>query len=323
MSDAAKEENLGEWVNICQKFCIPQRSSEPYHQHQNKVKCHIQDIILMREHTAHEKYWDFAAEYAVELINHTAARQLHWRTPYEDLHGETPDMSVFRFSFFEPIYYLDPHTSYPQPNMLPSRFLGIARTTEDSFTFIIIQDTPKTGIVLHRSIIQKRNSKEIKPRTNYALPTIMAPNETECLSTISISSNKTIDADMYNEIIVEDIQNPTNDIDTCIIHAENEKPDHDSLPETIYNHYNNDYKQADIQDIIGLERHADDGKLYVKVRWKNQQESLILAEHICSENPLRLAEFLRDNPVKRTRTGYWNTWAKNTINTIGNTKRKL
>jgi hypothetical protein len=31
-------------------------------------------IILMREHAAPEKYWDYAAEYAVELINHTAAK---------------------------------------------------------------------------------------------------------------------------------------------------------------------------------------------------------------------------------------------------------
>jgi hypothetical protein len=36
--DGAKEENLGEWISICQTFCIPKRSSEPYHQYQSKVK---------------------------------------------------------------------------------------------------------------------------------------------------------------------------------------------------------------------------------------------------------------------------------------------
>jgi hypothetical protein len=44
MSDAAKEENLGEWVDTCGKFCIPQQSSEPFHQNQNKVEHRIQDI---------------------------------------------------------------------------------------------------------------------------------------------------------------------------------------------------------------------------------------------------------------------------------------
>jgi len=162
MSDAAKEENLGEWIDICWKYCIPQRSSEPYHQHQNKVERRIQDIkrrslVLMREYNAPQCFWCYAAEYAVEIINHTAARRIKWRTPYKILHGNTPDISVFRFSFFEPIFYLNPHASYPQPNMLPGRFLGIARKTGDHFTFIIVQDIPKTGRILHRSIIQKRN----------------------------------------------------------------------------------------------------------------------------------------------------------------------
>jgi hypothetical protein len=38
MADAAKEENLGEWIHIRQKYCIPQQSSATYHQHQNKVE---------------------------------------------------------------------------------------------------------------------------------------------------------------------------------------------------------------------------------------------------------------------------------------------
>jgi hypothetical protein len=44
MANAAKEEILGEWVHICWKYCIPQRSSKPYCQHQNKVEHCIQDI---------------------------------------------------------------------------------------------------------------------------------------------------------------------------------------------------------------------------------------------------------------------------------------
>jgi hypothetical protein len=135
----------------------------------------------MREYNAPKCFWCYAAEYAVEIINHTAARRIKWRTPYEILHGDTPDISVFRFSFFEPIYYLNPHASYPQLNMLPGRFLGIARTTGDHFTFIIFQD---------------------------------------------------------------------------------------------------------MQEILNLENHSDDGKLYAKVKWNNQQETLIPADLIRSDDPL-------------------------------------
>jgi len=66
-------------------------------------------------------------------------------------------MSVFRFSFFELIYYLDPNTTFLQPNMLPGRFLGIARTTGDSFTFIVVQDNPKTD---RKSTSQKYYSEK-------------------------------------------------------------------------------------------------------------------------------------------------------------------
>jgi hypothetical protein len=53
----------------------------------------------MKEYNAPEKFWDDACEYITELINHTATRRLDWRTPYECLQGETPDISVFRYFF--------------------------------------------------------------------------------------------------------------------------------------------------------------------------------------------------------------------------------
>jgi hypothetical protein len=42
--DAAKEENLGEWQAVCRTHCIPQRTSEPNYQNQNRVERRIQDI---------------------------------------------------------------------------------------------------------------------------------------------------------------------------------------------------------------------------------------------------------------------------------------
>ncbi len=85
-ADAAREENMGEWLTVCRTYCIPQRTSEPTYQNQNRVERRIQDIkrrsaVLMSIHNAPTKYWDYAAEYTVELINHTAIRKLNWRTP--------------------------------------------------------------------------------------------------------------------------------------------------------------------------------------------------------------------------------------------------
>jgi hypothetical protein len=110
----------------------------------------------MRIHSIPERCWDYAAEYITELINHTASSRNQWHTPYETLHGDTPDISIFRFHFYEPILYLDTSASFSHDNMPPSRFLGIAHNTGDSFTFLVLPD--HSGRVIYRSVIQRRNT---------------------------------------------------------------------------------------------------------------------------------------------------------------------
>ena len=141
-SDNALEETGGEWGSICRTTCIAQRTSEADYQNQNKVERTIQDVkrktkMIIDRNDAPENFWCYAVAYAVELSNHTAAKRIGWKTPYEMHFGDTPDISVFRFTFWEPIYYHDPHARFPSPNLLPGRFLGIARTTGDTFTFYI------------------------------------------------------------------------------------------------------------------------------------------------------------------------------------------
>ena len=92
----------------------------------------------MQLNDALEKYWDFAVELATEYLNPIATRKLGWKSPHECHFGETPDLSFFSFLFYEQIHYLEPNASFPKPNMLPGRFLGIARTTGDAFTFYIL-----------------------------------------------------------------------------------------------------------------------------------------------------------------------------------------
>ncbi len=157
---------------MCRTFCIPQCTSEPAYQNQNRVERRIQDIkrrttVLMQMHMAPSRLWDYAVKYVVELINHTAIRKLNWRTLHELLLGETPDVSVFRFAFYEPIYYHDPAQQFPAPNMLPGRFLGISRTTGDAFTFIITTDSGTRPTILHRSVIRKRDPSAKDPYADY------------------------------------------------------------------------------------------------------------------------------------------------------------
>ena len=103
---------------------------------------------------APEKYWDFAVELATEYLNHIATRKLGWKTPHECHFGDTPDLSVFQFLFYEQIHYLEPNASFPKPNMLPC--LGIARTTGDAFTCYVLTKSEKgRDVIFTRKVVRK------------------------------------------------------------------------------------------------------------------------------------------------------------------------
>ncbi len=100
VTDRAKEETLGEWQAICCTYCIKQHTTESYYQNQNHAERQIGDIkrrssLLMDLHDCPERYWDYAVQYATDLINHSATERLLWRTPKEILKGDTPDISIF------------------------------------------------------------------------------------------------------------------------------------------------------------------------------------------------------------------------------------
>jgi hypothetical protein len=138
------------------------------------------------------KFWCYAVAYAVELSNHTAAKRIDWKTPYEMHFRDTPDISVFRFSFWETVYYHDPHARFPNPNLLTGRFLGIARTTGDTFTFYIYtQKAQGRNVVLARSVIRRRYEND--PGSSHDYET---PNE-------SIVTEEYVDSNVKNTMTAE------------------------------------------------------------------------------------------------------------------------
>jgi len=52
------------------------------------------------------------------------------------------------------------------------------------------------------------------------------------------------------------------------------------------------------------------------VKWHTGEETLIDAQALKADEPLRLANFLLMNPVEKLRSGYWNEWAKKTAKNI-------
>ncbi len=81
------------------------------------------------------QFWSFALEYVCLLRTVLARRSLEWSTPHERHWGEFPDISMFRFDFWQPVWYNQPRQSFPRTKMLKGRFLGIAQSIGHAFCF--------------------------------------------------------------------------------------------------------------------------------------------------------------------------------------------
>ena len=78
--------------------------------------------------------------------------------------GQTPDISIFRFAWFQPIWYYNPTFSLPQYRMIPGFFLKIAENTCDGFACHVlpakdIKDIHRyrNPVVLVRCVVRPRN----------------------------------------------------------------------------------------------------------------------------------------------------------------------
>ena len=107
--------------------------------------------------------WCHYLEHTVACLNHTAHREIDYKVPMEILTGNTPDIPMFRFRFWEPVWYYEPTAHFPAPNFLPGRQISIARHHGDAFTNKI-WTTPggnwKDGKLLIRNVVKSRSEKE-------------------------------------------------------------------------------------------------------------------------------------------------------------------
>ena len=82
-------------------------------------------------------FWCYCLLFVIDCLNFSAKKDIDWRTPYERMFGMTPDISMFRFGFSQPVWYYEPTAKFREPNFLPGRFVGIAWDHGDAFTYRI------------------------------------------------------------------------------------------------------------------------------------------------------------------------------------------
>ena len=178
ISDNAKAEISERIHKILRTFAIDDKQSEPYRGNQNKAELGWRDVkaksqMLLDTSGAPGSLWLEACKYVCQLMNHTATEALGWRTPWEWIFGETPDLTAFlQFVFYEPVYYLKYDAKYPEdPTECVGRFVGVSEDVGHGMTYRILTES---GKIICRAVARTaRIGKEMdNARANEAAPEV-------------------------------------------------------------------------------------------------------------------------------------------------------
>ena len=108
---------------------------------------------MLRRTRASKRLWDYAAIYVSEVRSRTAHQlyELHGRTPYEIVAGDTPDITEWlEYDFYQPVWFYSP-AAFPVEKQLLGRWLGVAHSVGQALCYWIL---PVSGVPIARSTVQ-------------------------------------------------------------------------------------------------------------------------------------------------------------------------
>ena len=171
ITDSDKRLGVGKsWKIFLSGLFVPLIMSEPDKHNQNFVERAIQNLKagLSKIRNAcgagvSRYYWEMM-DYLCSLKNYVARASLGNRSPYEAFGGETPDISMICFKFWEPVYYRNWTETAGKVLMHPGRFMGFAWATGDPMTFKVLQfnaDPKFPNRVLRRGTVVPRAEESV------------------------------------------------------------------------------------------------------------------------------------------------------------------
>ena len=162
--DNAKAEMSEKVTEINRNLIIADTWTEPHSPWQNPAELNAvkflknQCQVLLDRTGAPEDLWFLAQQYIADVHYVSAHPLLNWLTPAHVVGGDTPDIShILMFYFYQPVWYLDPTTSFPESKEKKGRFVGFAPNVGDILTFKILTDD--TRHVIYRSVVRPANDK--------------------------------------------------------------------------------------------------------------------------------------------------------------------
>ena len=159
------------WKSFLRSTVVASSTTEPHHPNQNPAEhrgglLKASTLHMMFRSECPAPFWCFAIEFMALLRQYLPRRSLDWRTPFEKFWHDTPDISVFRFPFWCPIWIYVKSASFPSMKMIPGRFLGVAERCGDRFTYLAWTTALSPngqGQVLARSVIRRRYPRSDSP----------------------------------------------------------------------------------------------------------------------------------------------------------------
>ena len=166
LSDNAKTQTGKLWTSTTRQYAIKQRKTVPDNQNQNVAERNIQEVkkltvFVLRQFRAPLVFWCYCMAFVIDCLNHRAKKGLDWRTPLEIHTGDTPDISAFRFYFWQPVEVFNANSAFPESKMISARFLGIAWEYGDAFTYRVWTEPEDGGWKKGKELV--RNF--VRPRT--------------------------------------------------------------------------------------------------------------------------------------------------------------
>jgi len=161
-SDSAQVEISTQVKEILRQLSIQDGQSEPHYQHQNPAERRYQDVLngvnrVLNMSGAGPGLWLLCMEYVNFILNRMSLKSLNWRTPFESLKGETPDISmIYRFKFWDEIYFKkgnhDGKCFPSESDECLGRFVGFSEKVGHKMTYKVLSTS--TNKVIYRSRIK-------------------------------------------------------------------------------------------------------------------------------------------------------------------------
>jgi hypothetical protein len=151
---------------VCKEAGIKTTNTEKNSPWQNRTEVEIRELKKHIRRFMHRTnsplcLWDFCTKYTIELRNRIARPlpQLHGRTPYEVITGNTPDISEFlEFTWYQPVWYYE-STTFPAQTKHLARLLGVAHKVGQAMCYWLL---PVSAIPIARTTIQEVSQHELQ-----------------------------------------------------------------------------------------------------------------------------------------------------------------